>query len=235
VIGDWPVNLTADRVRFHRSQPRWEIERLTSMHDRLSPGDVIVDVGSECGDFPALWTTWGCRVVCVEPNPAYWPAIRAHFEANDATPLVCWVGFASDAGRASRWPVDWIGLATDVGGPVWPACSLGEIRPDDGFRHLALDDCPTLTLDTLCAGLKVDAITIDVEGSELRVLKGAHRVLTQDRPHSVWVSVHTDLAWMDEHYPGETFDALEEFMVSCGYQPGITLAVDHERHVLWQQ
>ncbi len=219
MIGDWPVQLTADRVSFHQSQPRWEIERLTSMHDRLRAGDVIVDVGSECGDFPTLWSTWGALVICVEPNPAYWPAIRAHFEANNAKPLRSWVGFASDSGEGVPYS-------------EWPSCSVGEIRPDDGFRHLAIDDCPSITLDTLCAGIHVDAITIDVEGSELRVLRGAERILTEDRPRSVWVSVHTDLEWMETYYPGETFDAVDALMQSYGYKSEI-LADDHELHVLW--
>ena len=65
----------------------------------------------------------------------------------------------------------------------WPECALGDVIGDHGFRHLAqeADATPQTMLDEWI-GSKVDIITMDVEGSEFEVLKGAIAILEWDRP-----------------------------------------------------
>lgn len=212
--------------------PTWEKERLAAMHDVIRPGDVVIDVGAEEGDLPGLWASWGARVVLFEPNPLVWPNIRAVWEANGFPAPAGWfVGFASDC-------IDLDPAGCDVDDkPVrgWPRCAYGPVIGDHGFRHLAqeADRTPQVTLDHWCRENAVtpDVITIDVEGSELRVLHGAARVLTEHRP-VVFVSVHTDEVWMDENYGSVDAADVDEWMAGLGYR-SVFLALDHERHVMY--
>lgn len=205
---------------------------------------VIIDVGVEEGDLTALYSLWGCDVVMVEPNPRVWPNVRAIWEANGLRlPLSGWVGFAADADDRMDAPsVDaWLRehVRVDAPGPGddgWPSCAHGPVIGDHAFLHLAQHPhVPSVTLDTLVRDgqwngkpLHVDAITLDTEGSELRVLRGADRILREDRP-LVWVSVHQDHQWVLENYAQDTIEAIDAFMVSHGYV-GEHLATDHESH-----
>lgn len=217
----------------HRSAraewPTWERERLAAMHDTIRPADVVIDIGAEEGDFPALWSLWGAHVVLFEPNPLVWPNIRAIWRANDLEPPVGWfVGFASDV--TDLHPPDCDVRARPDGG--WPQCAYGHVIDNHGFRHLSqqIDTTPQVTLDDWCDlnGVRPDVLTIDVEGSELRVLHGADRILTECHP-TVFVSVHTDEVWMDEQYDRVREADVTEWMEAHGYA-GEHLATDHEAH-----
>lgn len=207
----------------------WEPERIDSMHATLRPGDLVYDIGAEEGDMPGLWASWGCDVLLVEPNPRVWPNVRAIFEANDLTDRLrgYFVGFASDHQTPGRpgWTEEHVGAE-----PVWPACAFGEVIRDHGF--LVIDerpDCPATTVDLLAELYgPPDAITIDVEGAEYRVLRGARRTLETARP-VVWVSIHTDLEWMRLRYATEGAAVLHRYMAELGYVPE-HLATDHEEH-----
>lgn len=166
---------------------------------------------------------WGHlgTVVPVDPQPAYWPSIKQTWEANALAPLLsCFVGFASD--ETELYPP----LLEAVGdqllprpGAMWPECAYGEIAPDFGFRHLAqqtdgtrqvrIDDIPRLL-----GARPPDAIVMDIEGAELRALRGALDTLVMHRP-LVWVSVHEPI--MLDWY-GHTLADLQAFMVEeCNY------------------
>lgn len=228
--GRWVLNLPEHRQQ-QWAQP-WEAARLESMHANLRPGDLIVDAGAEEGDLPALWASWGCDVLPAEPSSSVWPNIRACFDGNDLTHRVwgTWVGFLGDEIRhaSPEWQNEVVGASNP-----WPLCSRGEPITNHGFSVLVeRPDIPVTTVDLL-ANLygAPDAITIDVEGAELRVLRGARRTLMDHRP-LVWVSVHTDAHWVAQKFPGDDEDAVYEFMASVGYK-GHLLAEDHERHVFF--
>lgn len=208
---------------------------------------VIVDVGVEEGDLTALYSQWGCDVVMVEPNPRVWPNVRAIWQANGLRPpLASWVGFAGESYTyeiEQEWLVEHVLTAgVPAEEDYWPACAYGRVIGDHAFLHLAQHAhmVPTITLDRLVdnvrwadgVGRKIDAITMDVEGSELRVLRGAERILREDRP-LVWVSVHTDDQWMAENYAQDRRGDIDAFMAELGYVPHL-LAVDHEEHVFYQ-
>lgn len=224
INGRWTLRLPAHRAR--RPQWRienggWETERLASMHDTLTALDgeddpVVFDIGAEEGDMPALFASWGCDVVLVEPNRRVWPNMRLIFEENDLNdPLACFVGFAADEDD---------GTEPEVG---WPDCADGRVIGDHGFLNLSeRPDVARTTIDRLATTVRrPDAITIDVEGAELRVLRGAAGTLRLDRP-LLWISVHP--AFMVEMYGDHDHD-LHRFLADLGYV-GRLLAVDHEHH-----
>lgn len=238
INGRWHLLLPEHRAA-RTEWPVWEIERLAAMHDCIRPGDLVYDVGAEEGDFPALWASWGADVVMIEPNPRVWPNIRAIFEANELESHVRgrWVGFAGDLDFMARqsiaqtraWINEHVGIET-----VWPKCAYGPLIGDHGFLVLPeRPDCPVSTIDLLSQSYgPPTVITIDVEGAELTVLRGAAEMLERARP-AVFVSVHIDMPWIDEKYPGDTGDKVAEFLESFGYV-GRHLATDHEEHWEWR-
>lgn len=88
--------------------------------------------------------------------------------------------------------------------------SLWEKVPEWG-EQLRIKEVLFMTLDTLNLH-KVDAIKIDVEGSELRVLKGMTRILSKHRP-ILWIEMHGDevLERTFEYLRKDIFDFLLEF------------------------
>lgn len=227
INGHWPLLLPSWRA-YRPEWPVWEQEHISAVRQAILSAEdpaVVVDVGAEQGDMPALWASWGAAVVMVEPNPVAWPNIRTVWGANNLAPLEAHVGFAAADDWAGNPDFD----ATPD--PLWPACAYGPLMPNTGFRHLSeqgADVGPRFKLDTLAeqGGWQPDVITLDVEGSEFEVLKGAERILREDRP-TVVCSVHPEfMADMWGYGP----DELYRWMGRLGYERE-TLAVDHEHHV----
>lgn len=248
----WPLLLPQHR----HDRPEWyfwEAGRLASMWHHLgwlhpwhidnADGDlattvepereVVYDIGAEEGDFPALWSSWGCDVVLFEPNDRVWPNIKAIWEANKLRPpLACFEGFA---GSKTEGAV--LVASSDPGDPLsvagWPGSAEGPVIGDHGFANLAeRPDIARITIDDMATIVKPPtAITIDVEGAEYEVLHGAQSVMQRDRP-KIWVSVHREFA--AEMYGHEDVLAdIKRMMARTGYDQGSFIAADHEEHWLW--
>lgn len=217
----WDLRLTPDRAEFHRLRPGWEAERLSAMYEQVSPGQCVWDLGAESGDFTALYKQWvgaeGC-VVPVEPSPLMWPQLRAHWEGNGCGPLEHrLVGFISDQDRTAPEPDPAAYREPFVEDDGWPACSVGEVVPDPGFRHLSgqPDMYHQWTIDTLASmSPSPDHIVMDIEGAEWHGLAGARECLEVVRP-LVWVSVHP--VPLKEWYGKEPVD-IHLLMKDYGYQ-----------------
>lgn len=230
VNGRWPL-LLPDHRAARPQWPWWEAARIAAMHHHIGGGGhVVYDIGAEEGDMSALWASWGNEVVVVEPNPKAWPCIRATFEANELTDRIraWWVGFCGH--RA--WEVDPDPIPLRCGTDGWPACARDGMVPDHGFHHIAEHEpvTPSVTLDQLvdATGVAPTAITMDVEGAELYVLRGAARTLAEHRP-KVWVSVHPDFM---RHLYAHDPDEVHQLMADAGYEREY-LATDHEEHWMY--
>lgn len=231
VNGKWWLSMPphrAERAEWQIENGGWEVARLDSMAEHIGPGSVVYDIGSEEGEYPALAALWGARAVAVEPNPKVWPCLRATWQANHDDDLLGWyVGFCGE--QVDEQPPMLDIDATPIDG--WPACAYGPMFPGHGFRHLyqQQDATPTITLDELVKriGVAPTHISIDIEGSELVMLRGAKRTLVHHRP-VVWVSVHPEFLT----YYGQTPEDLDRWMDQFDYERSF-LAEDHERHVLW--
>lgn len=217
----------------------WERERLGSMEDHLEHGMALVDVGTEHGWLTAVYGQFvGMEnVVLCEPGSDMWQDIRSTWEANYfRRPLGIWPGFV---GATPFHP---------SGGepfilPLWPAWTvpyLGEGTPESpvmSYKSLSNEnaaDIAVITIDEIDAQLwqmerrHIDAITIDVEGAELEVMKGAQGVLGLQRP-LVWISEHADLIERDF---GSSLDELHALMAGHGYRRQF-IAYDHEAHAFY--
>lgn len=217
VNGRWMMRHLDFRAVRYLEHPQWEPSMVSSMAANLGRGDVVYDIGSESGDMSALWAMWGCLVVMVEPNPAAWPNARATWEANNLAPPLAWC--ASFVGDHTDGPAI-------VGTDSWPSCADGPIHPEHGTATRSSTDQPIICIDDLVARLNVQptAITIDVEGAELQVLRGAAAVLTDVRP-AVWLSIHPRLL----RSFGATKGDVLRFIENAGYTAHL-LGTDHEEH-----
>lgn len=227
--GRWPLIIPKHRQENWRN--KWEVERLEALHSAIKPGDIVVDIGAEEGDISALMASWGAKVVLVEPSPNYWPVIRKTFDANKLKPLDWFVGFFSDKTELHPQNLNY-DSTPHSGNGMWPNCAYMEHQPKIGFRHLSqeADATKQIPLDQFMTKIaqRADILNIDVEGAELEVLKGAHRVLTLDKP-MVFVSVHPE--FMHNWFKQFAHD-LFRYMAGLGYEHKV-LAYDHEWHVLF--
>jgi hypothetical protein len=136
--------------------------------------------------------------------------------------MACWDGLVSDVTDTK----------TRVFTP-WPAAANGDLIDRNKYQyiHAHSRDIKQLTLDDLVtrSGIIPNAITIDVEGAELKVLHGATDTLIEHRP-LVWASLHEDLLERDYN---ATIEDVHTFMESLGYIPTY-LGTDHEAHWLYQ-
>jgi len=203
----------------------WEDERFVSMQNHIKQGDVLYEIGAEAGLFPAIFSKYMTdQIVLVEPTAEFWPGIKAIFERNNLEdPLACWPGFLENknSGKIDINTVGWPKEAEQE--DVIDARKYRNIWDKDDAKVIS-----SLKLDTWIkmTGITPDHMSIDVEGAELLVLKGAEQTLKKYQP-LVWCSVHPDLLTRD--YDTTKEDVLF-FMDECGYDAEL-LAIDHEMHV----
>jgi FkbM family methyltransferase len=201
------------------TNPGWEVERLATMFSLIAPTDIILDVGSEQGDLSALYAQWASEggVYLIEPNPKAWPNIRCVFEANNVMPLGCYVGFASDENTgALEWPRE------------WPQETEGELTGETGFLSIAESGAHVqgVRLDMMP---RADIITMDVEGAEHIVLRGATGQLANNKP-IVFVSIHP---WMSRDSYDASDQDVHRIMRRYGYEAHY-LGMDHEQHWMFR-
>lgn len=145
----------------------YEHEMLRDMASRLSPGDVVLDVGANIGNHTLyLAVVAAATVVAYEPNERLTEPLQQSIVRNGLVDRVRVrpVAVGDRAGRGSfleEMPAN-LGaqsVETDDGGP------LEVVRLDD-------EELPA----------RAAMIKIDVEGMELSVLRGAERLIAAHRP-----------------------------------------------------
>lgn len=224
---DWTVRMPDYRAE-RPEWPWWEATRLAAMAHFVGHDDVVWDVGTEEGDLSALLSIWGADVYLIEPNPRVWPNVRAIWEANFLRePIGCWPGYVGemvgDPPDRALWEDD----------TVWPVATREHpLERAHGFSQYGEDPGPVTTIDALVDdGVPAPSvITMDVEGAELAVLRGATRTLTNHRP-IVFASVHPDMMLATYGIPDGAW-AVRAFLAEHGYDAE-HLATDHEQHWLF--
>lgn len=149
--------------------------RRTALPSERSPGDpqpVMLDIGAALGSWALPAAVNGTRVYAFEPGTDA-EALRDHIRINWLDDLVTVIPK----------------LVSDVDGQIVPR---SEIPWSSLTSQVQLPGAETVTVDAfvMMNGLKrVDFIKIDVDGTEMKVLRGAERTLKTLRPRMV-VEVH---------------------------------------------
>lgn len=232
----------ADRPEWY-TEKGWEKERLKSLHDELIKGrvqgyqEIMFYIGAEEGEMAAMCQMWGAKVVLFEPNPKAWSHIRAIWEANNlekpAGIIPC---FASDITK--RFVGNELAEMLQEGDDGWPICSKNEMEAAHGFKELdkESDTFGQLTIDDAVkmGGIIPTGVSLDVEGSEGRVLRGAERTLREHHP-KIWLSGHPE--FLHDNFKGgggfEYLRELREWIISIGYEETL-LDYQHEVHLFYK-
>jgi len=136
----------------------------------LKPGDLVFDIGAHAGNRARALLSLGCRVIAVEPQPAFARVLHALFKRSPRVTIVE-AAVAAHPGRQTLWmsernPT----LATTT--ESWREARSHEA----GFAGVQWDsqiDVEATTVDTLIERFGLPAfVKIDVEGSEPAVLAG---------------------------------------------------------------
>lgn len=206
----------ADRPEWS-SDEGWEKARIDSMHWGLSKDDTLLYIGAEEGDITGLCAMWCKEVIFVEPNARVLPNIKAIWEANNLPTPRWFAGFAANE--------------TTPGAKLTKGFDSvdGEMIKDHGFSELHVStDLPKIKIDDM--GVIPTAITLDVEGSEFEVLKGAEQTLRNHRP-KIWLSLHPEFLF---NYWGVYSHDLRNWIKDLGYKETL-LDYQHEVHLYYEK
>ncbi len=174
-----------------------------------------------------LVSLWGAELVMFEPNPLVLPNIKAIWVANGLkAPLAFWTGFAAN-------------VTDDKGKDClsfnqFPLEADGEVIGNHGFKELAYeaDVIPQLKIDDLINKHCVqppDMITMDVEGSEFEVLRGAEQTIIKHKPR-IFLSLHPEFMF---RMFGEYGYDLRHWIMDKGYKETF-LDYQHEVHFYYE-
>jgi FkbM family methyltransferase len=215
--GTWDLTLN-DGTRLHlprKSPMAWtaafrgsyDAEARELVIEHIAPGTLILDIGASIG----LWTvplgrrarTLGAHVWAFEPHPNNHAWLHGNVRLN---------------GLESVVDVHEIALGDAPGTVTMDKGEAG--RPGGGGNSaIAVDHTthgvrvPITTLDIISRPTRVSVIKIDVEGYEIRVLRGAARLIEADRP-VIFGEFHP--AWFRER--GEDVYAFLEDMRDLDYE-----------------
>lgn len=216
----------ADRPEWY-TKDGWEKKRLDHMHGTTARGHVVYYVGAEEGDMCGLLASWGADLIMFEPNERVSANVKAIWEANGfKPPLAYFEGFAANN--------------TDFKGKqpltvrAFPESANGPVIGDHGFKELAYeaDVVPQIKIDDLVyekGAAAPDMITMDVEGSEWEVLRGAERTLREYKPR-IYLSLHPEFMW--RMFGEYAFDC-RHWIQDLGYTETL-LDYQHEVHLYYE-
>lgn len=233
INGKYKMRLLKHRADFYRDRI-WESERLDSMRRNIGKHDVVYYVGAEQGEMPALLQKWGAEVCLFEPNHTAWRSIRETWKLNKLKrPLGLFATFVGAETQLHPTNPDkelYEGEGWILGEDNWPAYSKGNLITESSFSelHNEKDGLPIISIDDVAANTKgPTAMSIDVEGAELEVLKGAEATLLEYKP-KIWLSVHPQFL---KDYWNTTPNKVLKWLADRGYESEL-LADVHEQHYL---
>lgn len=226
--GEWRLKLR-DGMRF--ALPRqsamawavafrgsWEAESRELLVRHMEPNTLVLDIGASLG----LWTvslgrlaaTNNAHVWAFEPHPNNHPWLHRNIRLNHLEPFVTVHETALGEG-AGVVAMD-VGEAGRAGGNS--AVAVGAPLPNAVL-------VPIVALDSIARFARVSVIKIDVEGYEVRVLRGAQQLIERDRPVIFGEFSHH---WLSER--GDDLLGLLDDLRNLGYE---VFQVRHSRTRSW--
>jgi FkbM family methyltransferase len=207
----------------------YEPETLLVLRALLPPGGTFVDVGANCGImslFAAQCVGPAGRVIALEPSPREFARLRDNVAANRFGQVTLHQAAAAEAGGTVTLRLAERGHAGHN--------TIGAAFAYQGVATAQQLDVPAVTLDHILRNLpRCDAIKMDVEGAELRALRGGAEAIARLRPHLVLevfdaalaghgATVADVLAWLEAHgyEPRDIDPATATFEAPARVAPG---------------
>jgi FkbM family methyltransferase len=182
---------------------------------------LFIDVGAFDGKYLSNSYSFaenGWKVICVEPLTQYAELCRKNQPQSICVNAAC-VG--SDGLEVVTFASEPLGVYSRLEvkeGDLDELKALYEKRgyENAGFQHI---EVAATTISRIvrehAAGMTIDVLSVDVEGNEIDVLKGAD--LTRNRPRLICAEANTE----------EARQALDEFLVGLGYEHLRQMSVNH--------
>jgi FkbM family methyltransferase len=170
------LNIKESWMMMARALGEYEPEKMEAVRALVRPGMRFVDVGANKGDFSLLAASLGAEVVCFEPEPSNCEWIRRSIALNRYSIRVLEAAASDQNGRAQ------LHLGSKSG---WHSLLHG--LPNRACRAVEVE---TRTLDSIFDNQFVDVIKIDVEGAEMRVLRGAEATLRRNSKIVLLLDLH---------------------------------------------
>jgi len=149
----------------------------TRLQGRLKAGTVFFDIGANVGYYTLFASTLvgdAGKVISFEPEPGNMKMLVEHITTNKCINVTPVQKALADAPGIVRFD-----------GTAHTMCKFS----DDGNIEV---ECTTLDKFIRDSGIPPDIMKIDVEGAEVRVLRGADTCLSEIRPEIV-LSIHDNL------------------------------------------
>jgi FkbM family methyltransferase len=164
----------------------------------LEPGSLFVDVGANVG----LYTIWcieaGAEVIALEPSRIARERLDSNLKLN---------GYSAEVVPAA------VGEAEGTLRLTTQLDNQNHLLLSSDSDQVESEEVPVLTLDGLIGERSIDGLKVDVEGAELLVMKGAQRLLAEQRIKLIqleWNESSVDLLKQDRR-------PLAELLSSYGY------------------
>jgi FkbM family methyltransferase len=195
-----------------------ERDFVKAMVDDIRPGESFFDVGASVGLVSVHARRRGARVTAFEPDPNVRKRLVGNLAINkiDDVHVVDWA-VSDAAGEAT--------LYTD--GAHGSSPSLASARPRDAV---------TVRTDTIDKGIfagalcRPDVMKIDVEGAEVRVLRGMSATLASRwRPRAIYIEVHPEFV----RAFGDEADAVYTILEGNDYALVDEQLRDEQLHHVW--
>jgi FkbM family methyltransferase len=204
------IDLSDHTIGLNILRGQYEQDEIRFVRGRLSPGDCAIDVGAHIGFFTmqmaAAVGPLG-RVYAFEPLDTNADLLERSITEN---------GFG-DRVRVQRAAVGAAAGTATLTFPVETLNSGGAYLLRDGSAPLVGNlkkEVPLVALDTLDVRRPVRFIKMDVEGAEPQVLRGAQRILKEDKPVILSEFHPTQL----ERASGVTADQFLSQIAALGYR-----------------
>ena len=181
---------------------RIEARDLATLRPYATAGSTVIDVGANIGFFALPFADWvgaDGRVVAIEPEVANFASLRARVQRRKLEDRMVLVNAAAIEA---------------------PGRAFLELNPDNPADHRVADSgtsVEAVSVDAIVEGRELPAVSlvkVDVQGGELRVLRGAERTIARDHP-ALYVEFHEPSLSLAGTSPKELLAALR----AMGYVP----------------
>ncbi len=208
VIVDDVIYVLIDLSSLYIIQPKYEEEVKRFLLSNMVPNGVFINIGAHIGKYALLIAKKypDAKVIAIEPNPIAYDALSKALKINNVNNVQVFNIALSDSDNSTDLCIRRSSVVS----------SIEEFESCIEIRKVI-----TKTLDSLINELglgRVDLINIDVEGAELRVIKGSLNTIVRFKPKLM-------IECEDRHY-----NELMRILRGVGYRCSVLERYDYERY-----
>jgi FkbM family methyltransferase len=166
------------------------------------PGMIVIDIGANVGSHTLpLANSVGDKgkVYAIEPVPWALDKLRKNLALNHFSDENAEFSLRASFKTTSENPVNENGGLSES---WWSACEKVSVKVDTLDNFIVKENIP-----------HVDVIKLDVDGFEVKVLKGAERILQSFKPI---ILMELAPSWLKEK--GDSIEELLSYLIKCGYK-----------------